>query len=107
LKPSRTPGTKIFPPPYQTLEKGQGRIEKRIIRTIPVKEGVTNFPYAAQFARVERLFTDLRGKNPKKDIQFYITSLSAKEADPKALLLNLKLKPILWYIIPFFISFFR
>ena len=86
MKPSRTPGTKIFPPPYQTLEKGHGRIEKRIIRTIPVKEGQTNFPYAAQFAKVERLFTNLRGEKPKNDIQYYITSLSAEEADPKALL---------------------
>jgi len=75
---------RIFPPPYQTLEKGHGRIEKRTIKTVPVKKGQTNFPYAAQFARVERLFTDLHGEKPKKDIQFYITSLSAEEADSQA-----------------------
>lgn len=86
MRPSATPGTRIFPPLYQTLEKGHGRIEKRTIKTAPVKEGQTNFPYAAQFARVERLFTDLHGENPKKDIQFYITSLSAEEADSRTLL---------------------
>jgi len=77
---------RIFPPPYKTLEKGHGRIEKRTIKTVPVKEGQTNFPYAARFAIVERLFTDLRGEKPKKDIQFYITRLSAEEADSRALL---------------------
>jgi predicted transposase YbfD/YdcC len=35
---------------------------------------------------VERLFTNLRGEKPKSDIQYCITSLSAKEAAPKALL---------------------
>ena len=76
---------RIFSPPYQTLEKGHGRIEKRTIKTVPVKKGQTNFPYATQFARVERLFTDLHGEKPKKDIQFYITSLSAEEADSQSL----------------------
>ncbi|HBK54208.1 MAG TPA: ISAs1 family transposase, partial [Syntrophomonas wolfei] len=32
------------------------------------------------------MFTDLHGENPKKDIQLYITSLSAEEADSRALL---------------------
>lgn len=30
-------------------DKGHGRIEKRAIRTTPVKERRTDFPYAAQF----------------------------------------------------------
>jgi predicted transposase YbfD/YdcC len=41
---------------------------------------------SSKITRVERLFTDLHGENPKKDIQFYITSLSAEEADSQALL---------------------
>jgi len=76
----------IFPPLYQTLEKGHGRIEKRTIKTVPVTNGQTKFPYVAQFAIVERLFTDLHGNKPRTDIQFYITSLSAKKADAKTLL---------------------
>ena len=77
--------TRIFPPRHTTIDKGHGRIEKRSIRTAPVKEGQTGFPYAAQFIKVERLFTDLHGENPKSDVEFYITSLSAEEADAGAL----------------------
>ena len=86
MRPSAIPGTRIFPPPLTTLEKGHGRIEKRTIRTTPVKEGQTNFPYAAQFIKLDRLFTDLNGEKPKTDRQFYVASLSAEEADQKALL---------------------
>lgn len=32
------------------------------------------------------MFTDLRSENPKKDIQLYITSLSAAKADTQSLL---------------------
>jgi len=64
----------------KSIKNEHGRIEKRTIKTVPVKKGQTNFPYATQFARVERLFTNLHGEKPKKDIQFYITSLSAEEA---------------------------
>lgn len=77
---------RIFPPPLTTLEKGHGRIEKRTIRTTPVKEGQTNFPYAAQFIKLDRVFTDLNGEKPKTDRQFYVASLSAEEADRQALL---------------------
>jgi hypothetical protein len=77
---------RIFPPPLTTLEKGHGRIEKRTIRTTPVKEGQTNFPYAAQFIKLERLFTDLNGEKPKTDKQLYVASMSAEKADRKALL---------------------
>jgi predicted transposase YbfD/YdcC len=81
---------RIFPPLCQTLEKGHGRIEKRTIKTTAVKEGQTNFPYAAQFARVERFSTDLHGEKPRRDIQFYITSLSTEEADAQALLESIR-----------------
>ncbi len=82
--------TKIFPPQHITLDKGHGRIEKRSIRTTPVKEGQTSFPYAAQFIRVERLFTNLRGEKPKTDRQFYITSMSAEKADASVLLKSIR-----------------
>jgi predicted transposase YbfD/YdcC len=77
---------RIFPPPLTTLEKGHGRIEKRTIRTTTVKEGQTNFPYAAQFIKLDRVFTDLKGENPKTDWQLYIASLTAEKADRKTLL---------------------
>ena len=77
--------TRIFPPRYTKIDKGHGRIERRSIRTVSVKEGQTNFPYAAQFIKVERLFTDLHGKNPKSDVEFYVTSISSEKADARTL----------------------
>jgi len=35
---------------------------------------------------VERCFTDLKGGKPREETQFYITSLSAEEADEPRLL---------------------
>ncbi|MFZ3046396.1 MAG: ISAs1 family transposase [Desulfatirhabdiaceae bacterium] len=86
MRLSATPVMRIFPPRYTTINKGHGRIEKRSIRTAPVKEGKTNFPYAAQFIKLERRFTDLHGENPREDNQLYITSLSTEEADAQVLL---------------------
>ncbi len=77
---------RIFPPLFQTLDKGHGRIEKRSIKTAPVRKGQTKFPYAAQFIKIERVFTDLRGEKPKTDRQFYITSIPTKKADAPSLL---------------------
>ena len=66
----------IFPPPHTTIDKGHGRIEKRKIQVAPVKEGQTNFPYAAQFIKVIRSTTDLKGNNLSKDTAYLVTSLS-------------------------------
>jgi len=68
------------------LEKGHGRIEKRSIGTISVGEGQSSFPYAAQFIIVKRFSTDLRGENARTDKQFYVTSLTAEDADAPKLL---------------------
>lgn len=76
---------RIFPPSHTTIDKGHGRIEKRTIRTAPIKEGQTGFPYAAQFIKIERSFMDLRGENPKNEIAYFITSMSAEKADSKTL----------------------
>ncbi|WP_282434550.1 ISAs1 family transposase, partial [Desulfotomaculum copahuensis] len=77
---------RIFPPPHTTIEKGHGRIETRTGRTIPVLEGQTGFPYADQFIKIERSFTDLHGENTKKETAYFVTSMSAEKADPKILL---------------------
>lgn len=69
-----------------TIDKGHGRIEKRTIRTTTVKEEQTGFPYAAQFIKIERSSTDLRGESPKNEIVYFITSMSAEKADSKTLL---------------------
>lgn len=68
---------RIFPPPYTTLDKGHGRIEKRTIQTSTALNDYLEFPYVAQVIRVNRVFTDLKGENPKKETCFWITSSTA------------------------------
>ncbi len=80
----------IFPPPHVTVDKGHGRIEKRKIQVVDVKEGQTNFPYAAQFIKVSRSTTDLYGNNLKKDVAFLVTSLIPEKADAEFLLESIR-----------------
>jgi len=80
----------IFPPPYKTLDKGHGRIEKREIQVAPVKTGQTNFPYATQFIKVARSTTDLKGNNLRQDTEELVTSLSQEKADEKYLLESIR-----------------
>jgi len=76
----------IFPPPHKTLDKGHGRIESRKIQVAPVKAGQTNFPYAAQFIKVTRFTTDIKGKKTNEETAYLVTSLSPQRADAKYLL---------------------
>lgn len=80
----------IFPPPHVTVDKGHGRIEKRKIQVVDVKEGQTNFPHAAQFIRVSRSTTNLYGNNLKKDVAFLVTSLTQEKADAEFLLKSIR-----------------
>ena len=70
----------IFPPPCKTIEKGHGRIEKRKIQAAPVKETQTNFPYAAQFIKMVRSTTNLKGSNLSQEVAYLVTSLSPEKA---------------------------
>ena len=76
----------IFPPPEITIDKGHGRIEKRKLWSVPVKQGQTNFPYAAQFIKILRSTTDLKGNNLRQETAYLVTSLSQEKADNKYLL---------------------
>ena len=49
-------------------------------------QGYINFPYAAQVFRIERLTTDLRGGNARRETAYGVTSLSPEVAPPKRLL---------------------
>jgi hypothetical protein len=80
----------IFPPLHVTVDKGHGRIEKRKIQVASVKDGQTNFPYAAQFIKVFRSTTDLYGNNLKKDTAYLVTSLTPERADAKYLLSSIR-----------------
>jgi len=76
----------IFPPPHKTLDKGHGRIETRKIQVVPVKAEQTDFPYAAQFIKVARSTTDLKGINLNQETVYLITSLSPERANARYLL---------------------
>lgn len=77
---------RVFPPPHKTLDKGHGRIEKREIHVASVKTGQTNFPYAAQFIKLSRCTTDLKGNKLSNDTAYLVTSLLQVRADAKYLL---------------------
>ena len=76
----------IFPPPEITIDKGHGRIEKRKLWSVPVKQGQTKLPYAAQFIKILRSTTDLKGNNLRQETAYLVTSLSQEKADNKYLL---------------------
>lgn len=80
----------IFPPPHKTLDKRHGRIERRKIQVVSVRAGQTNFPYAAQFIKVMRSTTDLKGNNLNQDTAYMVTSLSPERADSKYLLESIR-----------------
>lgn len=73
------------------IEKAHGRIERRCIDVLPaVVAGIEDkWPTARQFCRVTRWRQrKVSGKwqDPKVEIVYLITSLSAKDASPEALL---------------------
>ena len=85
MKLSDTSKIAIFPPPNVTIDKGHGRLEKRVIWTAPAQEGQTNFPYAAQFIKVFRSRSDLSGKLLSQETAYFVTSLSPKKMDAEQL----------------------
>lgn len=75
----------IFPPPEITIDKCHGRIEKRKIWTVPVKEGQTSFPYAAQFIKVLRYRSNLNGELLREEVAYFVTSLSQEKTTARQL----------------------
>lgn len=79
-------GEADFSPPYHTYDKGHGRIERRSIRVSSVLQGYLEFPYAAQVCRIDRITTDLRGAQLRRDTAYAVTSLRPGAASPQRLL---------------------
>ncbi len=82
---------RIFPPLYNEVNKGHGRIESRSIRVSTALNDYLDFPYVGQVAHVHRHVTDLngglvKGRKKKREDIYLITSLSPEEASPKDLL---------------------
>lgn len=76
----------IFPPVYKTIEKGHGRIETRQIQVSEALQGYITFPYAQQIFRIKRSVCTTQGKFIREETVYGITSLTAKQTDPKQLL---------------------
>lgn len=71
----------IFPPPHIEVTKGHGRIETRTIQTSIVLNDYLDFPHVQQVFRIQRKVTDLKGKNPREETAFGLTSLTEDKAD--------------------------
>ena len=75
----------VFTPKSTTKEKSHGRIEKRVVQSSDVVEGI-NFPHVAQVIRVYREFTEIKTNKVSTDTSYYITSLNRDKADNERLL---------------------
>lgn len=68
------------------MNKAHGRIETRTLTATDGLANKVNMPYAQAVFRIERHTTDLRGNNPKLEIEYGVTSLSTKRDGPARLL---------------------
>ena len=76
----------IFPPVFQTVDKGHGRIETRRLRTSTVLNGYLDFPYCGQVFRLERIRLIVKTGKVEQETVHGITSLTPAKADPARLL---------------------
>src|SRR4030043_1158624 len=76
----------LFPPQYETVDKGHGRIEIRKIWCSSELTGYLTFPHHQQVMRIERIRTTLTGEQPQSEVAFAITSLPVEKAPPTRLL---------------------
>ncbi len=84
-----SPG-RLFPPrqTFSTLDKGHGRIERRILT---VSSGLKDFPDFSfpghqQVFRLERNTSNLDGSHPRTEVVYGVTSLSPEKTSPERLL---------------------
>ncbi len=69
----------LFPPQYQTTNRGHGRIESRSVRCAPAPGGL--FPHAAQVVEIIRDVHDLDGVRRSGEIAYAVTSLTPGKAN--------------------------
>lgn len=84
----KTCQTGFFFPEHTTVDRGHGRIETRTIwcsKCVPEKI-TASFPYARQVFTIERVTTDLKGNELRRDVSQGITSLSPQSVSPALVL---------------------
>ena len=84
-KQAATSCRKFFPPQYQTVDQGHGRIEWRGIEVREVTPTQMGFPHVAQVARIDRI-RELKSGRQEVETIWIITSLTATQADAARLL---------------------
>lgn len=78
--------TSLFPPPYETTDRGHGRLEQRAIWTTADLPDNLAFPHRQQAFTIERTTTDLKGVRKRYEVVQCITSLPPEKATPADLL---------------------
>jgi len=76
----------IFPPVYQTVDKGHGRIETRSIRVSTVLNDYLDFPYCRQVFRLDRERIIVKTGKVERETVHGITSIIPDKADPARVL---------------------
>jgi len=77
---------RIFPPEYETFNRGHGRIEIRKIQTSTELNDRIVFPFVGQVAKINRTVYDLSGKLMREEKVYCVTSLTPDKADAQRLL---------------------
>jgi predicted transposase YbfD/YdcC len=70
----------------ETIGKGHGRIEKRVITVSAALQDCVNWPHAAQVFKLERFTQRRRDGKPTYEVRYGLTSLTPKEASPQRML---------------------
>ncbi len=70
----------------ETIDKGHGRIEKRVITVSAALQDWVNWPHAAQVFKLERFTHRCRDGKKSYEVRYGLTSLTPKEASPQRLL---------------------
>jgi len=70
----------------KTVDKGHGRLEKRMIIVCSLLNDYLDWPFVNQVFKLERCFTHLATGKIHHEIQYRLTSLTAQEAGPERLL---------------------
>lgn len=70
----------------ETIDKGHGRIEKRVLTVSAALQDWVNWPHAAQVFKLERFTQRRRDGKRSYEVRYGLTSLSRKEASPQRLL---------------------
>src|SRR5256885_821794 len=77
---SKRPRPSLFPPPDQRVEKGHGRLERRVVQTSTAGIEDLHFPFVEQVFRIERESTVLSTGEVSREVVYGITSLPPEAA---------------------------